>query len=61
MRSVSTAMVVWSQLGIAGYLVGPVVSGPVVQHLGFAALGIVPATAALAVGAAWLMTTAKDG
>ncbi|CAN5475699.1 hypothetical protein BH23ACT7_BH23ACT7_23290 [soil metagenome] len=56
-----TAMVVWSQLGIAGYLVGPVVSGPVVQHLGFAALGIVPATAALAVGAAWLMTTAKDG
>jgi MFS family permease len=41
-RSV-TAMVVWSQLGIAGYLVGPVAGGMVVDALGFAWVGLVPA------------------
>lgn len=37
-----TAMVVWSQLGIIGYLAGPVVGGAVAEALGFAALGLVP-------------------
>jgi MFS family permease len=45
-----TAMVVWSQIGIVGYLVGPLVGGIVVDVLGFAALGLVP----LAAGAALL-------
>jgi Arabinose efflux permease len=42
-----TAMVVWSQLGIIGYLVGPAVGGVLAQNLGFAALGLVPAAAAV--------------
>ncbi len=37
-----TAMVVWSQLSMVGYLAGPLVGGAVVQALGFAALGAVP-------------------
>ena len=41
-----TAMVVWSQLGILGYLLGPLAGGAVVQGLGFAAIGLVPAAAA---------------
>jgi MFS family permease len=43
-----TAMVVWSQIGIAGYLLGPLLGGAVVQAFGFAALGIVPLAAAAA-------------
>ena len=42
-----TAMVVWSQIGIAGYLLGPVVAGAVAEWLGFAALGLVPLGAVL--------------
>ena len=42
-----TAMIVWSQIGIAGYLVGPVAAGAVADRLGFAALGLVPLGAAL--------------
>jgi MFS family permease len=41
------AMVVWSQLGIAGYLVGPLLGGAVADGLGFAYLGLVPAAAGL--------------
>jgi MFS family permease len=41
-----TAMVVWSQIGIVGYLLGPVAGGAVTQVLGFAALGLAPASAA---------------
>jgi MFS family permease len=37
-----TAMIVWSQLGIAGYLLGPIAAGVVADSLGFAALGLVP-------------------
>lgn len=37
-----TAMVVWSQVGIVGYLLGPLAGGAVAQGLGFAALGLVP-------------------
>ncbi len=40
-----TAMVVWSQLGILGYLAGPAAGGLLAEHLGFAALGLLPAAA----------------
>lgn len=47
-----TAMVIWSQLGIIGYLLGPIAAGLVAQTLGFAALGLVPlAAAAILLGA----------
>ncbi len=42
-----TAMVVWSQIGIAGYLLGPVAAGLIAQSIGFAALGLVPLAAAI--------------
>jgi MFS family permease len=44
-----TAMVVWSQLGILGYLVGPLLGGATAEAFGFAAVGLVPAAAGLAV------------
>jgi MFS family permease len=37
-----TAMVVWSQIGIVGYFLGPLVGGFVAESVGFQALGIVP-------------------
>jgi MFS family permease len=42
-----TAMVVWSQVGILGYLIGPVLGGAVAEGLGFPAVGLVPAAAGL--------------
>ena len=42
-----TAMVVWSQIGIVGYLLGPLVGGFVAEGLGYAYIGLVPAAAAL--------------
>jgi predicted MFS family arabinose efflux permease len=45
-----TAMVVWSQLGILGYLAGPALGGLLAQHLGYAALGLLPATAIVLIG-----------
>jgi MFS family permease len=47
-RSV-TAMVVWSQVGIVGYLAGPLVGGVVAETLGFAWIGLVPLAAGLLV------------
>jgi MFS family permease len=44
-----TAMVVWSQLGIVGYLLGPLLGGAVAEHFGYAAIGLLPAAAGLAV------------
>ncbi len=44
-----TAIVVWSEFGIIGYLAGPLVGGQVVQALGFSFLVLVPAFAGLAV------------
>jgi MFS family permease len=44
-----TAMVVWSQLGMVGYLLGPLLGGAVAEGLGFSAVGLVPAAAGLAV------------
>ncbi|HEX9716647.1 MAG TPA: MFS transporter [Actinomycetota bacterium] len=37
-----TAMVVWSQIGIAGYLAGPLAGGALAESLGFSAVGLVP-------------------
>jgi len=42
-----TAMVVWSQLGILGYLVGPAAGGVLAEHVGYAALGLLPAATGL--------------
>ncbi len=47
-RSV-TAIVVWSQVGIVGYLLGPLVGGTVAQVLGYPMLGAVLFLAALPV------------
>jgi MFS transporter len=44
-----TAMVVWSQVGIIGYLLGPLVGGIVAEGPGYAFLGLVPAVAGLVV------------
>ena len=44
-------MIVWSQVGIAGYLVGPVAGGAVAETLSFDWIGIVPLAAAAALGA----------
>ena len=43
-----TALVVWSQLGIVGYLLGPLGGGLVAGGLGYAYLGLVPGAAGLA-------------
>ena len=37
-----TAMVVWSQLGIVGYFIGPIAGGFVAQTAGYQAIGLVP-------------------
>jgi MFS family permease len=47
-RSV-TAMVVWSQIGIVGYLVGPLAGGLVAETLGFGWIGLVPLVSGLLV------------
>ena len=41
-EKIVTALIVWSQLGILGYLAGPVVGGLIAEHLGYAALGLLP-------------------
>lgn len=48
-----TAMVLWSAIGIAGYLAGPVVGGAVAEAFGFSALGLVPLAVAVALLAAF--------
>jgi MFS family permease len=53
-KRIVTAMVLWSQLGILGYLAGPVVGGAVAQTLGFQAVGLVPLA-----GAALLLAVAR--
>jgi MFS family permease len=44
-----TAMVVWSQIGIIGYLLGPLAGGIVADGLGYGFVGIVAAVAGLLV------------
>jgi MFS family permease len=43
-KRIVTAMVVWSQVGIAGYLIGPLAGGAVAEGLGYGALGLVTAS-----------------
>jgi MFS family permease len=49
MQRIVTAMVVWSQLGIVGYLPGPLAGGIVADGLGYAFVGTVSAVAGLLV------------
>lgn len=42
-----TAMVLWSQLGIVGYLIGPLAGGAVAESLGFGFIGLVAFVAGL--------------
>ena len=44
-----TAMVVWSQIGIAGYLLGPLAGGLVAAGAGYAFVALIPAAAGLVV------------
>ena len=44
-----TAMVIWSQVGILGYLLGPLAGGLVADDLGYAFVGLVPAVAGMGV------------
>ncbi len=44
-----TAMVVWSQIGIIGYLLGPLAGGLVAAGPGYAFIGLVPAAAGVLV------------
>jgi MFS family permease len=44
-RSV-TAIVAWSQLGIVGYMMGPLIAGPAVEAVGYSVLGIILLAAA---------------
>ncbi|HEV8163038.1 MAG TPA: MFS transporter [Actinomycetota bacterium] len=48
-----TAMVLWSAIGIAGYLAGPVIGGAVAQAFGYPALGLVPLAVAAVLLAAF--------
>jgi MFS family permease len=55
-----SAMVVWSQVGIVGYLIAPTLGGQVVARLSFGWLGLVPLVCALAVVAAALIARTND-
>jgi hypothetical protein len=44
----------WSQIGILGYVAGPLTGGAVSQAFGFAWLGLVPLAAAALVAAGWV-------
>jgi MFS family permease len=44
-----TAMVVWSQVGIVGYFIGPITGGFVAQTIGYRSIGLVPLLAAIPV------------
>ena len=48
-----TAMVLWSAIGVAGYLAGPAVGGAVAEALGFQAVVLVPLAAAVPLLAAF--------
>jgi MFS family permease len=54
LEKIVLAMVIWSQVWALGYLAGPAAGGGVAEALGFAAIGLVPLTAALLVGVAFL-------
>jgi hypothetical protein len=45
-----TAMIIWSQLGIVGYLAGPLAGGLAAQSIGYGAVALVPLAVALPLG-----------
>jgi MFS family permease len=49
-------IVVWSQLGIVGYLLGPLAGGGIAATLGFGAVGLAPLAAAVGLAVAFLWT-----
>ncbi len=53
-KRIVTAMVVWSQIGIVGYLIGPLIRGAVAEVLGYPTIGAVAALAGIAVLAAMI-------
>ncbi len=55
-----TAMIVWSQVGIVGYLLGPLAGGLVADGPGYAYLGLVPAVAGVLVLALLLQASRAD-
>jgi MFS family permease len=57
-QRIVTAMVVWSQIGIVGYLLGPLAGGIVADSLGHAFVGTVSAVAGLLVVA--VLRTARS-
>jgi MFS family permease len=53
-QRIVTAMVVWSQIGMTGYLLGPALGAPLTHAFGFGALGVLPLGAGLVVvGTGW--------
>lgn len=56
-----TAMVLWSQLGIVGYLLGPLAGGLVAEELGFGAIGLVPLAGALVLAALLVRSSSIAG
>jgi MFS family permease len=48
-----TAMVVWSQIGIVGYVAGPLAGGGVAEVIGFSWVGLVPLLGAILLVAVW--------
>lgn len=44
-----TAMVVWSQIAMVGYLLAPAAGGPLVERLGYAWIGLLPLAAGMLV------------
>ena len=47
-RRIVTAMVVWSQIGIAGYLIGPLAGGALSEQFGYSSVALVPFAGAAA-------------
>jgi len=56
-----TAMVVWSQVGMIGYLLAPALGAPLAQRYGFGAVALVPLVGALAVVVAGLVSGVLSG
>jgi MFS family permease len=56
-----TAMVVWSQVGMLGYLLAPALGAPLAQEYGFGAVALVPLAGALAVVVAGLVSGVLGG
>jgi hypothetical protein len=54
-------MVVWSQVGMIGYLLAPALGAPLAQRYGFGAVALVPLAGAFAVVVAGLVSGVLSG